>query len=158
MRHPPTIAELERAASYLAAAPDLGVAKVGEAFLAWLSGEVEELPAALGFTPGRRAVGTLQALDRRDQLLVKAAETHLAHLGSANARADALASALKHYRASGWPRHRTAAVCPPAIAGTLGGACWAVLRTRDAELSASRIRRILAGLATSSQEVANDSA
>lgn len=159
MKPTPAIADLERAADVLATFDDAGVRMVGQAIQTWLRGDEEQLEHALGFTAGRRSIGTMSALARRDALIRQAAAEHLAHLGSAKAKADYFAHALSRYRTTTWPKHRTLSTCPQSIIGTLQEACFQILTVLDRDIGDRQLRRIVEeGLAMSSVAMANDGA
>jgi hypothetical protein len=91
---------------------------------------------------GHRLPATLDAINRRDQLICEAVATHFPG-ASANDAAHGLHQALDRYAGGPWRRERTAEACPPRHAGRLAGYCWQILRARDRTPSARLIRLIL---------------
>lgn len=130
---------------------------VGDRLTAWLRGDEEELETALGIGGvGRRSIGTLQALERRDTLIRQAVAEYLGHHRSAHSRAEALAHQLARYRATTWPRHRTLPSQPPRIAGTIQGAFFEILKILDRDLGYRQVLRIIGNTSDMSSEEMSD--
>lgn len=92
---------------------------------------------------GRRTPATLDALDRRDALIVEAVAVHFAG-ASMNDAAHRLHAALARYEAGPWRRERIAEHCPSRHTGRLTAYCWNILAARAHTPSVRLIRSILA--------------
>lgn len=92
---------------------------------------------------GRRLPATLEALDRRDQLVREMAGRFFVGY-SASATASAIHTELIRYRASGWVRERVEPECPVRHRGRLREFAWHILMTKDFIPSVRALRRTLA--------------
>jgi hypothetical protein len=90
---------------------------------------------------GRRTLTTLDALNRRDALLIEAADRFCINM-SARETARRLHSALLRYRAGAWRRTRADLVCRHP-AERLDAALWELLHARDYVPSERLIRAVL---------------
>ncbi|MCA1492751.1 hypothetical protein I6F11_17665 [Ensifer sp. NBAIM29] len=107
-----------------------------------IAGDADSLDAELGLKPGpgERNWRTVAALQRRDDLIRRAAAEHFADLTNREA-AEQIASALSRFRNShDWRRSRAATTCP--LLG-VKATWWSVLKLRDQPIGAERIRQIL---------------
>jgi hypothetical protein len=91
---------------------------------------------------GRRLPETLDAIHRRDALLIEAGRFYAGVSGREAARL--IRVALLRYRGGRWRRERTELTCPAQHAGKLTALLWRLLRTRDAVPSEGLIRAVLA--------------
>ena len=93
--------------------------------------------------PGQRSWATREALTTRDNL-VRAAARWLFPDAPAAVQARELAQVMNRYATSSWPRERALDDCPPRHIGRPQEFCWRALKIWDRQLSAARIRALLA--------------
>ncbi|MHB2166079.1 hypothetical protein [Alsobacter sp. R-9] len=118
---------------------------IAEALHAWRTGRAATLDAAFGVQtgPGRRRQATRAALAGRDALLRVVRHRHYSDLPLSEA-ARQIAAGLARYRSTAWRREHHLDAAPPERAGTPAGIFWRILRAHDADLSARRVRAVLA--------------
>ncbi|MBB2697681.1 UNVERIFIED_ORG: hypothetical protein GGI66_002341 [Rhizobium esperanzae] len=124
-----------------------------------IDGTESSLDAALGLKPaaGRRSWKTTSALEERDRLIREIATTIFPER-SIREMADEIAKGLEKFRSgSDWRRSRNQDTCP--YPQGLKANFWRILKIFDRNLSAARVRAVLArelGLFVS-QQTADDS-
>lgn len=91
---------------------------------------------------GHRSPQTLLLIDERDKLLIAASKFYPGASGREAARQIHIA--LSRYRDGRWRRDRSEDRCPVQHRGKLTALLYALLRTRDATVSAMTIRRAIA--------------
>ena len=107
--------------------------------------EAVGLEEALGLAtgPGQRKAATIASIASRDELLRAAAAEFFPDLRPAEQARD-MHQHWRRYVAAGWPRERALEEPPERRRGTIEGALWRVMKTRDHLLAERSLRLILA--------------
>jgi hypothetical protein len=92
---------------------------------------------------GHRLPATLDAIDRRNSLLIEIARRFCAGM-SDRAAAAWLRTKLSRYRSGAWRRDATELVCPDRHRGIITEVLFCLLKTKDALPSERTIRSVLA--------------
>jgi hypothetical protein len=79
---------------------------------------------------GHRTTATLDAIERRNQLILEAADRYFPGL-SGRETARRLRVCLLRYQCGAWRRTRTEASCPDRHLGRLEALLWQLLKVRD---------------------------
>jgi hypothetical protein len=105
-------------------------------------------PLRHGDLRGHRSAETLDAIARRNSLLVEAARRFCGGMSGREA-ARFLRTRLLRYECGTWRRSRVETQCPARHAGRIEAVLWAILKVRD---HAPSERTVRAALSASSRE------
>ncbi len=139
------VSEIEAAVRVLLASGDPAAHRFGSRLRNWLlSSDAAPLEAALGIAcePGQRSFRTRRAIADRDVKLRAAAATLPAEWSVAR-RAEAVATALRRYAATAWPRERSLDACPRRHVGRMEEHLWRAMRAHPRPIGARQVRCML---------------
>lgn len=122
-------------------APDLE--RIAEMLAAGAELNAEQRLTAIAGIDALRELTLRSSRAEYDALIIECRRKFLADRRDRDAARE-IEIGLNRYRASAWQRDRSDAACPARLRNTIKGAYWAILRAREREISAERIRKILA--------------